>query len=115
MFRAFKTEPDLNNAQQTACIRHAGAARFAFNGGISCKIAAYENGQKVPTTIDLHRELNALKKTDDSWMYEVSKCVPQEALRNLGNAYSQFFWRLTASARAIIGMGSINFWISLAW
>jgi hypothetical protein len=31
MLRAFKTELDLNNAQQSACIRHAGAARFAYN------------------------------------------------------------------------------------
>lgn len=94
ILRAFKTELDLNNAQQSACIRHAGAARFAFNWGLSCKIAAYENGQKVPTAIELHRELNALKKTDYPWMYEVSKCAPQEALRNLDNAYAQFFRRL---------------------
>jgi len=94
ILRAFKTELDLNNAQQTACLRHAGAARFAFNWGLSCKIAAYENGQKVPTAIDLHRELNALKKTDYPWMYAVSKCAPQEALRNLENAYAKFFRRL---------------------
>jgi putative transposase len=31
IMRAFKTELDLNNLQKTACIRHAGAARFAYN------------------------------------------------------------------------------------
>jgi hypothetical protein len=29
--RAYKTELALNNEQTTACKRHAGAARFAYN------------------------------------------------------------------------------------
>jgi putative transposase len=41
----------------------------------------------------LHRELNALKKTDVPWMYAVSKCAPQEALWNLDAAFQQFFRR----------------------
>jgi len=40
---------------------------------------------------DLHRELNRLKKGKLSWMYEVSKCAPQEALRDLEAAFSNFF------------------------
>jgi putative transposase len=36
--------------------------------------------------------LNALKRTDVPWMYEVSKCAPQGALRNLDRAYDGF-WR----------------------
>ena len=36
----------------------------------------------------LHRELNALKKTDVPWMYSVSKCAPQEALWNLDAAFT---------------------------
>lgn len=43
--------------------------------------------------MDLHRELNALKQTELPWMYEVSKCAPQEALRNLDNAFAHFFRR----------------------
>jgi putative transposase len=94
ILRAFKTELDLNNAQRTACIRHAGVARFAYNWALARKKEAYENGQKVPSAIDLHRELNVLKKTELAWMYEVSKCAPQEALRNLDNAYAHFFRRV---------------------
>jgi len=29
--RAYTTELDLNNQQLTACTRHAGAARWAYN------------------------------------------------------------------------------------
>jgi putative transposase len=89
--RGYKTELDLNNKQKTMCLQHAGAARFAFNWALSKKIAAYKAGQKVPTAIDLHRELNKLKQTELLWMYTVSKCAPQEALRNVDKAYDNFF------------------------
>ena len=92
--RAFKTELDLNDVQRTACARHAGAARYAYNWALARKIAAFKAGQKTPTAIDLHRELNALKKTELQWMYEVSKCAPQEALRNLDRAFDHFFRRV---------------------
>ena len=65
--RAFKTELDLNNQQKTACVRHVGAARFAYNWGLERKISAYQAGEQVPSVIDLHRELNRLKKTELSW------------------------------------------------
>jgi putative transposase len=43
--------------------------------------------------MELHRDLNALKQTEVPWMYEVSKCAPQEALRNLDSAFAHFFRR----------------------
>jgi putative transposase len=94
VLRAFKTELDLNNKQRTACVRHAGAARFAYNWGLARKQEAFANGEKSPTAIDLHRELNALKKIELPWMYEVSKCAPQEALRDLDKAFANFFRRV---------------------
>lgn len=94
IIRAFKTELDLNNKQKTACRQHAGAARFAYNWGLDRKKAAFARGEKTPTAVDLHRELNELKKSELSWMYEVSKCAPQEALRDLDRAFAHFFRRL---------------------
>ena len=94
ILRAFKTELDLNNQQKTACARHAGAARFTYNWGLARKQAAFANGEKIPSAIDLHRELNVLKKTELTWMYEVSKCAPQEALRDLDKAFVNFFRRV---------------------
>lgn len=87
----YKTELCLNNKQTTACLKHAGAARYAYNWGLNQKKLAYENKQKTPNAIELHRQLNALKPTEFSWMYEVSKCSPQEALRNLDRAFENFF------------------------
>jgi putative transposase len=91
--RAYKAELDLNKVQVTACKRHAGAARYAYNWGLARKQEAYKATGKSPSASDLHRELNALKKTELAWMYQVSKCAPQEALRNLDAAFAHFFRR----------------------
>lgn len=98
VLRAYKVELDPNNKQATAMRRHAGAARWAFNWGLRQKIDAYETTGKSPGAIELHRRLNALKKTPKEdggapWMYETSKCAPQEALRDLDQAYKHFFRR----------------------
>lgn len=93
LVRAYKTELDLNNRQVTACKQHAGAARWAYNWGLRRKQEAYKATGRHLSAMDLHRELNALKKTDVPWMYAVSKCAPQEALRNLDTAFAHFFRR----------------------
>jgi putative transposase len=92
--RAYKAELDLSNAQITACKKHAGAARWAYNWGLQRKQQAYHATGRSPSAMDLHRDLNALKQTAVPWMYEVSKCAPQEALRNPDNAFAHFFRRV---------------------
>jgi putative transposase len=92
--RAYKTELKPNSSQGRALANHCGAARFAYNWGLARKTESYELTGKSPSALDLHRELNALKKTDLPWLYEVSKCAPQEALRDLDRAYANFFRRV---------------------
>jgi putative transposase len=75
-------------------VKHAGTARFAYNWGLRERIDRFEKNEgkdKFTTAIEQHKELNALKETFP-WMYEVSKCAPQEALRNLDRAFKNF-WR----------------------
>jgi putative transposase len=69
---------------------HAGAARFAYNWGLAQRMDEYARTGKSSNAIELHRQLNVLKKTSFPWMYEVSKCAPQEALRDLDRAYRNF-------------------------
>jgi len=38
-----------------------------------------------------HKQLNIAKQGELNWMYTVSKCVPQEALRDLDRAFKNFF------------------------
>src|SRR5258707_4464319 len=91
--RASTTELDLNNEQSTAGRKHAVAARWAYNWGLARTQESYRKTGKSPSAVDLHGELNALKTTDVPWMYAVSKCAPQEALRNLDAAFAHFFRR----------------------
>lgn len=99
IFRAYKTELDPNNAQRTVLLKHAGAARFAFNWGLAKRKQEYEETSKSSNAIEQHRQLNALKKTDFPWLYEVSKAAPQEALRDLDKAYQNFFRRVKAGEK----------------
>lgn len=89
--RGYKTEIKPNNVQKTLLLKHAGAARWTYNWGLNQKKMAMEAKAKIPNAIELHRRLNTLKPTELPWMYEVSKCSPQEALRNLDRAFSNFW------------------------
>jgi transposase len=91
--RGYRTELDLNNEQTTACKKHAGAARFAYNWGLRRRQEVYKRTGRSIWAMELHRELNQLKQTELPWMYEVSKAPPQEALRDLDTAYRKFFRR----------------------
>ncbi len=89
--RAYRYELDPNVQQRILLARHAGTARFAYNWGLARRMELYQQTGKSTNAIAQHRELNALKKTEFPWMYEVSKCAPQEALRDLDRAFQNFF------------------------
>ena len=104
VMRGFKTELDPNDRKRTALLQHAGCARFAYNWGFDRKIEARKNGEKTPTAIDLSKELNSVKKTEFPWMYELSKCAPQEALRDLDQAFKDFFRRCNKKSKGKTGV-----------
>jgi putative transposase len=107
-----------SGAQAQALGRACGTARWAYNWGLARKKAAWAerkaalaagmdaaHAPKVPTAIDMHRELNVLKQLTIEqggipWMYESSKCAPQEALRDLDVAFQHFFRRVKAGEKA---------------
>lgn len=90
VLKVYKVELDPNNKQRTMLLKHAGCARFAYNWGLAEWKRLYEAGEKTDP-IKLHKALNALKAEKFPWMYEVSKCAAQEALRDLGTAFKNFF------------------------
>lgn len=89
--KAYKTELKPNNKQKTLLRKSAGTSRFTYNWGLSESERNYQETGKRLSPMELHRSLNKLKKTVFPWMYEVSKCAPQEALRDLDKAYNNFF------------------------
>src|SRR5258708_31792496 len=88
--RGYKVEVDLNHEQITACLKHAGCARKAYNWGLARKEEARAARLSVPDARTLHRELNTRKASEFPYMYEVSKCAPQEALIDLDHAFTHF-------------------------
>ena len=91
MLLGFQTQLILNHKQTTLAAQHAGVARHAYNWGLEVCRQALENQQKLPTAIDLHKRLVAEVKQAHPWYYQVSKCAPQQALRNLKQALKR--WR----------------------
>lgn len=89
--KSVKTRLELNNKQATLANKHAGAARYAYNWGKSVCDLAIQNKDHRPTAIELHKKFVAEEKQTKDWLYEVSKCAPQQALRNLDEAYKRIF------------------------
>ncbi|MEM3208195.1 MAG: RNA-guided endonuclease TnpB family protein [Halobacteria archaeon] len=89
--RGYRTELDPNAGQLDLLVRHAGAARFAWNWGLGMRQTLWRVCHSSQNSKSLHRALNALKGSDYPWLYETSKCAPQEALRDLDAAYRRFF------------------------
>lgn len=78
--------------EQEAYFRKAcGVARFTYNWGLAQIEAALEAGQKPEGYLALKKRLNVIKREQFPWMMEVTKCAPEAALANLGQALSNFF------------------------
>ncbi|MHA1851709.1 MAG: RNA-guided endonuclease InsQ/TnpB family protein [Candidatus Thorarchaeota archaeon] len=92
--KAYRYELDPNNIQRAHLTQHAGVARFAYNWGLDKRNAQYKNNQgndRFTDAMKQHKLLTSLKKTEFPWMYETSKCAPQEALRNLHRSFQNFY------------------------
>ena len=89
--RAYRYELKPNVQHRILLAKHAGTARFAYNWALQKRIELYEKERKSTNAIEQHRLLNSLKATEFPWMYEVSKCAAQEALRDLDTAFKNFF------------------------
>ena len=95
---AHRIRLDLNNAQRTWFTRCAGTARFVFNWGLAEWQRQYAAGEK-PSWQKINTALNARKKTDLVWLNELPWYIANNALSNLGKAFSGFFRRVKAGER----------------
>lgn len=96
MIIAHKIALDPNNAQATYFARACGVARFAYNWALDEWQRQYEawkadNSRPKPSQAALRRQLNTIKREQFPWMLEVTKCAPQMAIIQLGEAFKNFF------------------------
>ena len=99
----YRLELKLTEAQRKLCSRSAGTARYAYNWKLDKLIREYESLVALKTMYDLPKVPNimgspiswhrdwVLLKNEKPWIRETSKCCGQEALRNLGTAFQNFF------------------------
>ncbi|MDP9282323.1 MAG: transposase [Chloroflexota bacterium] len=91
LYRGYRTELDPTRSQLELLRKFGGTARWTYNWGLQRKIEAYRAAGVVPTRFDLEKELVRLKRDDSPWLKEISKCVPQEALKDLEAAFQNFY------------------------
>lgn len=100
---------DPNNAQATHLKKACGVARFAYNWALAewkkqyeqdknyrdeCQakgITIDENRLNKPSQGKLRKQLNSIKREKYPFMLEVTKCSPQLAIIQLGDAFKRFF------------------------
>ena len=88
--KSFRTELNLNDKQRTACEKHAGTGRLAYNWALSM-VDLLSDYKIYPTAIDLHKLWVATYKKDNHWVCEVSKFTPQQAFRDLESGLKRFW------------------------
>lgn len=90
MYKSHRIALDPNNAQATHFAHACGTTRFAYNWALAEWKRQYEAGGK-PSECSLRRQLNSVKHSEFPWMLDVSKCAVQNAIKNLGSAFQNFF------------------------
>lgn len=96
MMLAHKIALNPNNKQISYFTEAVGTARFAYNWALAqwqLQYSAYKENNELPkpSQLSLRRELNAIKEVEFPWMKRVTKCAPQMAIIQLGNAFQRFF------------------------
>lgn len=93
---AHKIELVPNKKQEEYFVKACGVARFAYNWALeqwNKQYQAYkqDNSLPKPNEFDLRKQLNAIKQEQYPFLLEVTKCAPQQAIKNLGKAFVSFF------------------------
>jgi putative transposase len=90
MLLAHKIALAPNAEQEVYFARAAGTARHAYNWALGEWKRQYALGLK-PSEVSLRRQLNALKREQFPWYFDVTKCAAQEAVIDVGMAFKAFF------------------------
>jgi putative transposase len=98
---AHRIRLDPTTAQEAHFVRACGVARFAYNWGLAEWRRQYHSAGK-PSEVALRKQLNAIKNEQFPWMRRVTKNAPQQAIKNLGRAYTNFFEDLKKCRRGEI-------------
>lgn len=87
--RAYRFALDPSRAQERALVSHAGAARFAWNWGLSQCMERYRAERKWYSAFELQKMWNLEKKMNPklTWWNQNSKWVYKEPFATLNDHY----------------------------
>lgn len=94
MILAKKVRIYPNKFQEQKLWQAVGTARFIYNWTLARQEENYKNGGKFISDNDLRKEITKLKKTNLSWLNEVSNNIPKQAVKDCCLAYKRFFNKL---------------------
>jgi len=87
---AYKYRLYPNKGQKVLLEKHFGSCRFIYNYFLQKKITYYKETKKTIGWVDLANDLVELKKKHE-WLDEIGSQSLQATIRNLDNAYTNFF------------------------
>ena len=99
MLLAIKVRLYPTKEQEQKLWQSVGTARYVYNWSLSKQEENYKNGGKFIKDTDLRKELTQLKKSELSWLNEVSNNVAKQAVKDACNAYKRFFNGLASKPR----------------
>jgi len=91
MLKAYKYMIYPNQEQKEYLSKIFGQVRFIYNLGLETKIINYTGNKKNIDCFDLNKQITELKNTDAPWLKESPSQALQASIRNLDNAYTNFF------------------------
>jgi len=91
MLKAYKYRIYPSEDQQIQMSNIFGQVRFVYNLGLETKITTYAGNKININCFDLMGQMVDLKNTDAAWLSEAPAQALQMSLRNLDNAYTNFF------------------------
>lgn len=92
MEKSYKFRIYPNKAQEELIQKTFGCCRFVYNYFLAERINLYRKRKENITRLEQQRELTKLKK-ELTWLKEVDKWALQYAIRNLDDAYKNYFRR----------------------
>lgn len=99
MILAKKVRLKPTKEQEEKMWQSNGTARYVYNWTLAQQEENYKNGGKFISDNQLRKTLTQLKKTELTWLNEVSNNVAKQSVKDACNAYKRFFKGLADKPR----------------
>ena len=100
MLKAYHYRLYPTQTQEVLLNKHFGCVRFVYNWALETKNKAYVEQKKSLSCMELITRLPELKK-ENEWLGEINSQALQMSIRNLDNAFTNFFRRVKDKAKEV--------------